>query len=69
MTLRLAIALALTLGTSAAWAGQACPRMQQHQAYLALLEETGSTAPAEAATTGETAESEADATEADEQVN
>ncbi|MBM3583223.1 MAG: hypothetical protein FJX36_02025 [Alphaproteobacteria bacterium] len=67
--LRLAIVLALTLGTSAAWAGQACPRMQQHQAYLALLEETGSTAPAETAKVEEPAGADASAVEADELVN
>lgn len=49
MVFKFALAAALVLGTSAAWAGQACPRMQQHAAYLALLEETSTTEPAETA--------------------
>jgi hypothetical protein len=69
MMVRLAFALALTLGTSAAWAGQACPRMQQHQAYLALLEETGSTAPAETVKAEEPVEADASATESEDLVN
>jgi hypothetical protein len=66
---RIALALALVVGASAAWADEMCPRKAQQAAYLAMIKSTATEEPAAAITTEPAATVTADAAETAEAAN